>query len=102
MNSAGSTAPGTPPPRRLPRWLVALVSLGVLVGLGGALLVLLNPAEASFGWFAYAPLGDGTFPDVFWVTPEAAAGWTGVVAGLVVLAFCAGWLVGRRRHAPPR
>ncbi|MUN62816.1 hypothetical protein GMA12_06630 [Kocuria sediminis] len=102
MNSAGSTAPGTPRPPRLPRWLVVLASLGVVVVLGGALLVLLNPPEASFGWFAYAPLSDGTFPAVAWVTPQAAAGWTGVAAGLAVLAFCAGWLAGRRRPVPPR
>ena len=102
MDTAGSPAPAPPPPSRLPRGLVLLAVLGGLMGLGGALLVLLHPPEASFGWFAYAPLTDETFPAGSWVSPEAAAGWTGVAAGLAVLAFCAGWLAGRRRHAPHR
>ncbi|EYT54969.1 MULTISPECIES: hypothetical protein [Kocuria] len=96
MNAAGPAAPPSVPPRRMPPWWVVLACLGGLLVLGGALLVLLHPAEASFGWFADAPPGDAAFPAMTLVTPEATAGWAGVVAGLVLWAFCAGWLVGRR------
>lgn len=102
MNAAGPTPPPSVPPRRPPRWWVVLASLGGVLVLSGALLVLLNPAEATFGWFADAPLSGETFPAMALVTPEATAGWAGVVAGLVLWAFCAGWLVGRRRHGPRR
>ena len=81
---------------------MVLVCLGGVLVLGGALTVLLNPAEAMFGWFAYTPLNGELFPAVSAVTPEATAGWTGVVAGLLLWAFCAGWLVGRRRRDPRR
>lgn len=100
MNVPGPAAPPSVPSRRTPPWWVVLAALGAVLVLGGALLVLLRPAEASFGWFADAPPGDAAFPAMTLVTPEAAAGWAGVLAGFVLWAFCAGWLVGRR--APRR
>ena len=78
------------------------MSLGLVLVLGGALLVLLNPAEATFGWFAYAPLSDEVFPAATFITPEAVVGWLSTVLGLLLWAFCAGWLVGRGRRTPPR
>lgn len=102
MNAAGPAVPPSVPPRRMPPWWVVLACLGGLLVLGGALLVLLHPAEASFGWFAGDPLDGAAFPAVTLVTPEAAAGWAGLLAGFVLWAFCAGWLVGRRGPAPRR
>ena len=96
MNAAGPALPPSVPPHRLPRWWVVLACLGGALVLGGALLVLLHPAEATFGWFADTAVGDEVFPAVSVVTPEATAGWAGVVAGLVLWAFCAGWIAGRR------
>lgn len=102
MDAAGSTTPGPVPPCRLPLWLVVLTSLGVVLVLGGSLTVLLNPPGATFGWFADAPLGDEAFPDTSLVTPAAIAGWVRVVVGLILWAFCAGWLVCRRHHTAHR
>ena len=102
MNSAGPASAPSVPPRRPPLWWVVLASLGGVLVLGGALLVLLHPAEATFGWFADAPVGDEAFPAMTMVTPEAVAGWAGVVAGLLLWAFCAGWFMGRAGHGPKR
>ncbi|MDT0119630.1 hypothetical protein KocCE7_01390 [Kocuria marina subsp. indica] len=90
--------------RRLPRWLVVLMSLGVVLVLGGALLVVSNPPTLTFGWFAcaplseetYAPLGENPWSSLF--PPAAIAGWVSLLVGLLLWAFCAGWLVGRRRR----
>ncbi|MCT2019890.1 hypothetical protein [Kocuria marina] len=91
-------------PRRLPRWLVVLMSLGVVLVLGGALLVVSNPPTLTFGWFAYAPLSEETYvplgenPWSSLFPPAAIAGWVSLLVGLLLWAFCAGWLVGRRRR----
>ncbi|WP_270260735.1 hypothetical protein [Kocuria marina] len=91
-------------PRRLPRWLVVLMSLGVVLVLGGALLVVFNPPTLTFGWFAYAPLSEETYaplgedPWSSLLPPAAIAGWVSLLIGLLLWAFCAGWLVGRRRR----
>jgi hypothetical protein len=37
-----------------------------------------------------------TFPGMTFLSPQAVTGWAGVAIGAVLLAFCAGWLVGRR------
>jgi heme/copper-type cytochrome/quinol oxidase subunit 1 len=102
MSSAGPAVPPSVPSRRPPLWWVVLAALGGVLVLGGALVVVLHPAETTFGWFAYTPLSDESFPAMTPVTPEATAGWAGVVAGLVLWAFCTGWLVGRRRRDPRR
>ena len=57
MTSADSPVPRAQP-RREPRWLVVLMSLGVVLVLGGALLVVFNPPTLTFGWFAYAPVSE--------------------------------------------
>lgn len=100
MDATGSNTPRTVPPRRPPLWLIVLASLGVVLVLVGSLLVLLNPSEATFGWYAYAPLSDEAFPAASFMTPEAVAGWVSAVVGLLLWAFCAGWIVGRWRHTP--
>lgn len=96
MNTSGSSTPRPVPPRRVPPWLPALAALGLAAALGGSATVLLHRPEATFGWYAYAPAADQAFQGMTFLTPEAVAGWTGVTVGGVLLAFCAGWLAGRR------
>ncbi|WP_157571253.1 hypothetical protein [Kocuria rosea] len=97
MDSAGPATAPSVPPRRPPRWWVVLALLGAVLVLGGAMLVLLHPADAAFGWFGDLPASGETLPAMTVVTPEATAGWSGMAAGLLLWAFCAGWLLGRRR-----
>lgn len=96
MNITGADTSEAVPPRKTPRWVLVLVVLSVLTVLGGALTVLLNPFEATFGWFAYAPMNGETFPGMTFLNPQAVTGWVGVGVGAVLLAFCTGWFVGRR------
>lgn len=99
MNVPGANTSATVPPRRVPRWVVILAVLATLIVLGGSLIVLLHPPEASFGWFAYTPTSGGIFPGGTFLNPQAVAGWSGIAVGAVLLAFCAGWLLGRRSTA---
>lgn len=97
MDVTGAHISEAVPPRKTPRWVLVLVALAVITVLGGALTVLLNPSEATFGWFAHTPMNGEPFPGMMLLKPHAVAGWVGVALGAVLLAFCAGWLVGRRR-----
>lgn len=99
MNVTSTNTSATDPPRGLPRWVVILAALATAIALGGALTVLLNPPEATFGWFAYTPMNDETFPGMTFLSPQAVAGWSSIAVGAALLAFCAGWLVGRRSTA---
>ncbi|MCM3689016.1 hypothetical protein [Kocuria rosea] len=76
--------------------MMLVAALAVATILAGALTVVFNPPEATFGWFAYAPLNGETFSGMIILNRTAAAGWAAVAAGAVLLAFCAGWLLGRR------
>ncbi|NQX04860.1 hypothetical protein HQQ82_08600 [Rathayibacter sp. VKM Ac-2856] len=80
------------------RWIapaagVLLVVVGIVVG------ATAPGREASFGWFAYAPLSGSTFSPggIVVVTPALGLAAALVVLGLLVLAFCAGGAVARRR-----
>ena len=81
------------------------MSLGAVLVLGGALLVVFNPPTLTFGWFSYAPLSEetssplGEDPWLSLFPPAAIAGWVSLLVGLLLWAFCAGWLVGRRRRS---
>ncbi|MHC5560707.1 hypothetical protein [Kocuria sp. U4B] len=99
MNVTAADNPEAVPPAKTPRWVLALAALAVVTVLAGALTVLLNPAEATFGWFAYTPMNGETFPGMTFLTPQAVMGWVGFAVGAILLAFCVGWLVGRRSTA---
>ena len=90
--------------RPLRRVSVFLVVLGAVAAAIGLVLLLLPSTQASFGWYAYAPLSGSTFlPPVGLLSPQSQIGLVMFVVGLVVLAFGAGWMLGLRRPAaPPR
>ena len=65
-------------------------------GVGVGIQVWTASHTASFGWFAYAPLS-GTRPTPFTGTEPGPWGAVLTTAGLVILAFWAGLLIGTRR-----
>ena len=80
----------------------------MLVGGGVAIALSSRAGPADFGWFAYAPLGDGSggqwtasgFPSDGWmlfVTRWQMVGGALAAIGLVVLAAGIGFRLGRRR-----
>ena len=68
----------------------------VLVGVGVGIQIWTAFHTTSFGWFAYAPLS-GTRPTPFTGTEPGPWGAVLTTAGLVILAFWAGLLIGTRR-----
>ncbi|TFB87262.1 hypothetical protein E3O44_09050 [Cryobacterium algoricola] len=71
-----------------------------MAALIGIVLLLLPGNQASFGWFAYAPLSDSTFlPPGGLLSPHSQIGIVVLIVGLVVLAFGAGWMLGLRHTA---
>ncbi|WP_347108428.1 hypothetical protein AAHB33_16270 [Paenarthrobacter sp. S56] len=87
----------TPQPVRKPAAVVVplLGLLAVVVGL----IVAWSNRDAGFGWFAYAPLSNASFPGngVAMVSQGTQIGLLVTALGLLVLAFWAGLLIGRRR-----
>jgi len=69
----------------------------VLVGC----FVAWSNATTSFGWFAYAPLSNQIFTGsgMAFVSQGTQIGLAVAVAGLLVLAFWAGYRTGRRASA---
>lgn len=70
----------------------------VLLAVG--LLTIVTSSEASFAWFAYAPLSEEVpyvVADLVVWTRQQAVGAALVVAALVLLAGVAGYVTGRRR-----
>jgi len=77
-----------------------MVVLGAVAAVIGLVLLLLPSGQASFGWFAYAPLSDTTFfPPGGLLSPQSQIGMVLIIVGLVLLAFGAGWFSG---NAKPR
>lgn len=77
------------------RVLVALVAGLILVGVGVA--VLMTPqGVARFGWFAYVPLAEATFPAGLFLTPLHLWGAAAGVTGLVSMSGALGYMIGRR------
>ncbi len=72
----------------------------ILMVLLGTAIILVAGSEASFGWFAYAPLSNTTFlPEgMVYLGASSRAGMGLCGAGLVVLAFWTGYRTGRRRR----
>ena len=82
---------------------VSMVALGTAAAVIGLVLILMPSDQASFGWFAYAPLSDTTFSPIgLHFFPRSQIGIALFVIGLAVLAFGAGWMLGQRQAASQR
>ncbi|TFD09699.1 hypothetical protein E3T35_14590 [Cryobacterium sp. TMT1-2-2] len=76
---------------------VSMVVLGAMAVVIGLVLLVLPSGQASFGWFAHAPLSDTTFfPPSGLLSPRNQLGIGVFTIGLAVLAFGAGWMLGSR------
>ena len=85
----------TPKPARFSATVLPVVGLvAVLVGC----LVAWSNANATIGWFAYAPLSNQLFTGngMAFVTQGTQIGLAVAVTGLLVLAFWAGYRIGRQ------
>lgn len=94
------TTPSQQEPARAPRTrLPALAGiLAALLLLAGILFFALGPREnASFGWFAYAPLSESMFmPGMHFLTTAQIIGWLLLAMAACAATFWAGLMVGRR------
>jgi len=74
---------------------------GLVAVLAGGLIAYLN--RDFVGWFAYAPLSNQPFsvPGAAFITRGTQFGLALVVAGLLMLAFWAGYRLGRRGSTRP-
>ncbi|TFC15157.1 hypothetical protein [Cryobacterium sp. MDB2-10] len=82
---------------------VSMVVLGAVAVVIGLVLLLAPGDQASFGWFAYAPLSNTTFSPIgLQLSPRSQIGIAMFVVGLAVLAFGAGWMLGQRQAASQR
>ncbi|TFB54221.1 hypothetical protein [Cryobacterium sp. Sr3] len=81
---------------------VSMVALGTVAAVIGLVLLLVPSDQASFGWFAYAPLSNTTFSPIgLQLSPRSQVGIALFIVGLAVLAFGAGWMLGQRQAASP-
>ncbi|MEO9325375.1 hypothetical protein ABFT23_17925 [Nocardioides sp. C4-1] len=79
--------------------------LGVALVVGGTVAAWTASVEPTeMGWFAYTPLDEGSDWQMTWGDSPAVVvartrliGWVIVGSGLVVLATCLGYRLGRRR-----
>lgn len=87
------------PSKRTSFSAVVVPFLGVAALLVGCIVAWNQQANASFGWFAYAPLSNDTFSGsgLTFVTQGTQIGLGTAVLGLLILAFWAGYRSGRRR-----
>ncbi|TFD04842.1 hypothetical protein E3T25_04830 [Cryobacterium sandaracinum] len=77
---------------------VSMVVLGTVAAVIGLVLLLVPSDQASFGWFAYAPLSNTTFSPIgLQLSPRSQIGIALFIVGLAVLAFGAGWMLGQRQ-----
>jgi heme/copper-type cytochrome/quinol oxidase subunit 1 len=82
---------------------VSMVVLGTVAAVIGLMLLLVPSDQASFGWFAYAPLSNTTFSPIgLQLSPRSQIGIALFIVGLAVLAFGAGWMLGQRQAASQR
>ncbi|RXZ51218.1 hypothetical protein ESP57_05465 [Agromyces fucosus] len=74
-----------------------IIGAGALAVLG-LVLVLLPGPTATFGWFAYQPVGDFGFVGGAPFVPASKLWGMGILAIAAVLAaFVVGWVLGKRR-----
>lgn len=87
--------PARTPRTRLPALAGILAALFLLAGI---LVFALGPREdASFGWFAYAPLGESMFmPGMHFLTTAQLTGWLLLALAACAATFWAGLVAGRR------
>ena len=86
-------------PHKPARAFAAVVPLaGLAAVLVGCVVAWNSNADASFGWFAYAPLSNQVFigNGISLVTQGTQIGLAVAVVGLLVLAFWAGYRIGRK------
>ena len=80
-----------------------MVVLGTVAAVIGPGLLLVPSDQASFGWFANAPLSNTTFSPIgLQFSPRSQIGIALFIVGLAVLAFGAGWMLGQRQAANQR
>ena len=80
-----------------------MVALGAVAAVTGLLLLLVPSGQATFGWFAYAPLSNTTFfPPGVLLSPHGQIGIVLFLTGLAILAFGAGWTLGQHQAASQR
>ncbi|WP_461172638.1 hypothetical protein M1D93_16925 [Arthrobacter sp. Z1-9] len=94
-----NNTPGEHTRPRTARLRGAVLPIAALaVVLAGCFIAWSNSQNVSFGWFAYAPLDNEPFSGsgLSFVTPGTQAGLAIAVAGLLVLAFWAGYRIGRK------
>ena len=86
-----------PQPARRP--LAAVVPLLGLIAVIVGCVLAWNGLNETMGWFAYAPLSNQTFAGdgLTYVGAGVRNGLSLAVTGLLVLAFWAGFVTGRRR-----
>lgn len=85
---------GIPRPARISAAILPVAGLAaVLVGC----FVAWSYANATFGWFAYAPLSNEVFTGngIAFVSQGTQIGLAVAVTGLLVLAFWAGYRIGK-------
>ncbi|TFV99668.1 hypothetical protein [Orlajensenia leifsoniae] len=85
----------TTPPGWFRLWSAVGIA-GAVVALIGMIALLIPAPTASFGWVAYQPLAETVFLPSPLPTPTAIWGALAITVGLIVVAFSAGFLVGRR------
>ncbi|TFC83811.1 hypothetical protein E3T28_04960 [Cryobacterium sinapicolor] len=82
---------------------VSMVVLGTVAAVIGLVLLLVPSDQASFGWFAYAPLSNTTFSPIgLQLSPRSQIGIALFIVGLAVLSFGAGSMLGQRQAASQR
>ena len=90
-----------PVPWRWPRPVrIAVPVVAILFVLLGTVMLFIAQSEASFGWFAYAPLSKATFAPqgLVYLGSSARIGMALCAVGLTLLAFWAGYQAGRSRQ----
>mgnify|MGYP003121082982 CR=1 FL=1 len=87
-------------PRRARLSAAILPVVGVVAVLGGCFIAWSNANTETMGWFAYAPLSNEVFTGsgVAFVSQGTQMGLAVATAGLLVLAFWAGYRIGRRAN----
>ncbi|MEL4317697.1 hypothetical protein WJX64_01625 [Leifsonia sp. YIM 134122] len=86
----------TTPPGWFRLWSAVGIAGGIVAVIG--MIALLMPTQqATFGWAAYQSLAETVFvPSLSLISPTTIWGAIALTIGLLVVAFSAGFLVGRR------